>query len=241
MIILYQFPRLSKLPNVSPFCLKVETFLRMMGLPYENCFVMDPRKAPKGKLPYINLSGQIIADSELILDALQNKFGNILDEHLTAEQRALGVLLDNFFSERVYWLMLYFRWQDEEGWRYLKKVFFKRLPWYLRSILPGMIRKKRKAALQAQGMGRHQRDELIFMAEKTIQAIADTLGDKKYFLGEEISSIDAAAFGFLANILWFTLDDPLKKAAQKHQNLREFCDRMWHRFYFEMDQPFQIV
>jgi len=35
MIKLYQFHPAWGLPNPSPFCMKVETYLRMAGLPYE--------------------------------------------------------------------------------------------------------------------------------------------------------------------------------------------------------------
>jgi hypothetical protein len=35
MIKLYQFNAAWGLPNPSPFCMKVETYLRMVSLPYE--------------------------------------------------------------------------------------------------------------------------------------------------------------------------------------------------------------
>ena len=34
MIKLYQFPPAFGLPNASPFCMKLETYLRMAGLPF---------------------------------------------------------------------------------------------------------------------------------------------------------------------------------------------------------------
>ena len=71
MITLYQFSPVWGLPNTSPFCLKVETYLRMTEVPYEIKFVMDPRKSPKGKLPVIKMNGETIPDSELIIDYLK--------------------------------------------------------------------------------------------------------------------------------------------------------------------------
>lgn len=35
---LYQFPRFKYVPSMSPFCLKLETWLRMAEVNYEVCF-----------------------------------------------------------------------------------------------------------------------------------------------------------------------------------------------------------
>ena len=60
---LYQFPPAWGLPNPSPFCMKLEVFLRLAEIPYEVVTWPDPRKAPKGKLPFIEHEGTRIADS----------------------------------------------------------------------------------------------------------------------------------------------------------------------------------
>ena len=68
MLTLYQFEPALGLPNTSPFCMKLETYLRMTGLDYQVDTSADVRKAPKGKLPYIEDQGKIIPDSNFILD-----------------------------------------------------------------------------------------------------------------------------------------------------------------------------
>ncbi|KTC68291.1 hypothetical protein Lbir_2893 [Legionella birminghamensis] len=241
MITLYQFPEMWGLPNVSPFCLKVETYLRMTELPYESRFVRDPRKAPKAKLPFIKCENAIIADSEFIITGLKQKYGDLLDKHLDDGDKALAVLLDNVFSERLYWLIVYFRWQDDNGWKHVKPSFFAGLPGILNLFLPNLIRKKTIKTLYMQGTGRHSREEAMQMARTTIDAIAQFLGDKPYFMGDEVSTIDASAFAFLANIVWAPYDDPLKNMAKKHQNISRFCDKMWRSFFPELKQPFSVV
>jgi glutathione S-transferase len=67
---LFQFPRMFGIPNVSPFCCKLETWLRIAKVPYEVVDTPDPRKGPKGKLPFIEDGGVRIADSSLIVDYL---------------------------------------------------------------------------------------------------------------------------------------------------------------------------
>src|SRR5215467_2268822 len=75
MIKLYQFNPAWGLPNPSPFCMKVETYLRMVGLPYEVVNGAMPFKAPKKKLPYIEDGAQVVADSGFIVDYLKKTYG----------------------------------------------------------------------------------------------------------------------------------------------------------------------
>jgi len=53
MIKLYQFEPAFGLPNASPFCMKLETYLRMAGLAFEIVPRASLFKAPKDKMPYI--------------------------------------------------------------------------------------------------------------------------------------------------------------------------------------------
>lgn len=64
---LFQFPRMFAIPNLSLFCCKLETWLRITRIPYEVVDTPDPRKRPKGKLPFIEEGGVPIADSSRIL------------------------------------------------------------------------------------------------------------------------------------------------------------------------------
>ena len=93
MIKLCQFPPAFGLPNASPFCMKLETWLRMAGLPYECPRGADLRKAPKGKFPYIEDDGVVIADSSFIIDYLTKKYNVTLDAHLTPRQRGEALAL----------------------------------------------------------------------------------------------------------------------------------------------------
>ncbi len=65
MITLRSFGPAFGLPDPSPFVTKAEVLLKMAGLPY----TVDTggfKKAPKGKLPYIDDDGETIADSTFI-------------------------------------------------------------------------------------------------------------------------------------------------------------------------------
>lgn len=231
MITLFQFHRVWGLPNASPFCMKIETYLRMTGLPYETKFVNNPQKSPKRKLPFIKIDGTLYPDSELIIDELKARFGDVLDKELTKEQRALAVLIDLTFSERLYWVEFYQRWQNDAGWAVLKDTMFGKLPSLAKLFVPNMVRKNMLKELDGQGMGRHSPEEVAQLGIKAIDAIAITLGENKYFLGDKPTSIDATAFSFLVNILWTPLNDLFKQHALQLDNLNAYCHRMWDEFY----------
>ena len=57
MITLHQFPPAFGLPNASPFCLKLELYLHMAGLPYRNSYTLELHKTPKGKLLVVKGDG----------------------------------------------------------------------------------------------------------------------------------------------------------------------------------------
>jgi len=231
MITLYQFPAAFGVPNISPFCLKLETFLRLSGLDYQVRSVRDPRKAPKGKLPYIELEGETIADSAIIQRRLAERFPLTLDSHLDAAARGRALAITRLCDEHLALLLLYFRWLDEEGWRQTRASFFGNLPAPLRLALPTLVRRRMRHALWAQGLGRHDTEELLGFAREDLQALADLLGEAPFFGGELPCSADAAAYGTLANLLLCSLDTPLNRLAHEFPVLAAYCDRLRERVW----------
>ena len=93
MIRLHQYPPMFGLPNPSPFCMKLETWLRMTGHPFEIVRVVDPRKGPKGKVPWIEDGGRTVADSAFIIDYIKQAYGDPLDGNRGTEERATSLAL----------------------------------------------------------------------------------------------------------------------------------------------------
>jgi len=231
MLRLFQFPPNFGVPNPSPFCLKVETWLRMAGMDYQVKTVFDPRKAPKGKLPFIELDGRVIADSEIILRTLKAT-GTDLDAHLDAAGRARGLCITRLCDEHLAPLILYFRWVTDAGWVQTRPAFFGKLPAPLQLFVPRMIRNQTRKALRSQGLGRHTPEELLLFAREDLQALSDLLGDSAFFGGEQPCSADAAAYGVLANIILATLETPIgQMARQEFPALVAYCERLRSQFW----------
>jgi glutathione S-transferase len=215
--------------NPSPFCMKVETYLRLAGLPFRAEATL-PFKAPKGKLPFIIESdGRRIPDSGHILAHLEATTGGRLDGGLSPEQRARGHLIRRTCEESLFFVALYGRWFDQPGWSILKPLMFGRMPPLLRWIVPALVRRGLRRDLLGQGTLRHSRDEIYALGCADLDALADSLGERPFFLGERPSSVDACVHAFVANILKPPIDTPLRRHAQRLAALVAFTERMDQR------------
>lgn len=231
MLTLIQYQPAYGLPNASPFCMKVETWLRMAGVDYRTEILHDPRKTPKGKLPCVVFEGHTLADSSFIISTLNKRLGVDLNQHLSDLERAEARAWQALFEEHLYWILLYSRWLDERFWPTTRQVFFGHLPVFIKPVLPPLIRVSIRKQLFAQGIGRHTQDEIYELGNQDIQAIAAFLGDKAFFLGDQPSELDAVAYAFIANVLIPPMDSPLRATAQSLENLQAYCQRMQARYF----------
>jgi glutathione S-transferase len=231
MITLFQFDPAFGLPNASTFCMKVETYLRMAHLDYQVASRANIMKAPKGKMPWIEDDGRVVADSGFIIDYLKDRYGDPLDAHLAPQERAVALAFRRLLEENLYWALLYTRWFTPEGWTLTRGAFFGNLPAVLRDIVPAVARRGMRKELWGHGMGRHGPAEIEAIGTADITALADFLGDKSYCLGEQPASLDASAYAFLANLLWVPLETPLKAHAQRYPQFEAYCQRMKARYY----------
>ncbi len=226
MIRLHQFAPAFGLLNASPFCMKLEVYLRLAGLPYEAVNDGNVMKAPKGKLPYIEDQGAVVADSTFLIDYLKATYGDTLDAAITAEQRAQATAFQRLFEENLYWAVVHTRWAEPAGWARTKAGFFGALPVPLRWLLPPLARRGILGEMRGHGMGRHSQAEIHAIARRDVDAVADFLADKPYMLGPLPTSLDATAYAFLANLLWAPVDSPIRQHAVSRPNLEAYCQRM---------------
>jgi glutathione S-transferase len=89
MVTLNKYVPAWGLSDFSPFCVKVETYLRMTKVPFR-VVVADGRKAPKQKLPVIEDGGKIVCDSRDIIDHGAEEIDKRLCQALDAVSFQLG-------------------------------------------------------------------------------------------------------------------------------------------------------
>ena len=98
---LVTLPAAFGLRNVSPFCVKAEMLLAQLGEPFTKSEIVDPRKAPKGKLPYLVENGRRIADSELIAHHLDARSGGAVFGTLPPRANAQGLAFTRLVEDHL--------------------------------------------------------------------------------------------------------------------------------------------
>ncbi|XP_072355689.1 failed axon connections homolog [Scyliorhinus torazame] len=232
-IILHQFSRPEcEVPSLSPFCLKMETYLRMADLPYQNYF--DGKLSPQGKMPWIEYNHQKVSGTEFIIDFLQDKLGVNLNKHLDSGERAVARAITKMMEEHFYWAIVYCQWIDNlHETRKILSVsgpFSGFLKWILCHLTRGIVKRE----MYGQGIGRFSKEEIYTLMEKDMRSLSVILGDKKYIMGPRPSTVDAAVFGQLAQAMW-TLPGsrPERLIRDELINLAMYCERIKRRFWPE--------
>jgi glutathione S-transferase len=218
-------------PSVSPFCLKLDAFLRMTGIPHKAVIAPTPFAAPKRKAPWIEHEGKAIGDSGFIIDYLRKRFDVDPEAHLSASERATGHALRRLIEENLYWTMVYDRWIVDPNWKIFRDVVLGGVPIPMRYAIAPVARNGVRKQLRGHGIGLHTADEIHAIGQRDITALSDALGEKPYFLGTQPTEIDAVAYGQLANIMNVPIASPVKDEARSRPNLVAFVNRFRDRYY----------
>nr|XP_023682351.1 failed axon connections homolog isoform X1 [Paramormyrops kingsleyae] len=238
-IILHQFSRpKSGAPSLSPFCLKMETYLRMVDLPYQNYF--DGKLSPQGQMPWIEYNHEEVSGTEFIIDFLEEKLGVDLNKSLNPQERAVSRAITKMVEEHFYWTIAYCQWVDnlEETQKMLAVTgpLSDLLKWILSHLTGGIVRRE----MYGHGIGRFSKEEVYTLMEKDMRTLATLLGDKKYIMGPKLSTLDATVFGHLAQAMW-TLPGTRPERLIKGEliNLAMYCERIrrkfWPEWYVDID------
>lgn len=235
MITLYAAgPLLPGLPDPSPFVSKAEVLLKMSGLPYRTARA-DFGKAPKGKIPYIaDGDGPLMGDSTLIRWYLEDKYGIDFDPGLSAAEKATAWAFEKMGEEHLYWGVVHARWMNKANFDKGPRQFFAGIPAAVRPVVLTIVRRQVKRALAAHGLGRHSDAEIVRLATRDIDALADFLGDKPWLMGEAPCGADASVWSTVAGLLYPLFDTPLRTAAERHGNLVTYRDRGMARWFPEI-------
>ncbi|MBK7962580.1 MAG: glutathione S-transferase family protein [Bdellovibrionales bacterium] len=226
MIHLYQWPPGRKIPNLGPFCMKLEAYLRISGLEHRVISTTSLSKSPKKTMPFAEIDGQLISDSQVIIEILEKRSPRPMDFHLNAEQRAHAVAYRGMLETHLVPILVHFRWVEEAGWAQFGPRVFGKVPALIRPLISGHMRRQVIKRLNSLGVSRHSVSELCEFAQADISAVANLLGTKQFVFGSEVSTLDLVIFSVIGNILEGDVDMPLIDIVKGHQNLVDHMHRV---------------
>lgn len=226
MITLVTLPPAFGLRNVSPFCLKVEMAMKHLGIEFNHEVEQDPRKAPKGKLPYMLIDGERIADSELIFERLNDMTQGKLFEGLSPEEKATGVAFTRLAEDHLYWMGVASRWLDDAWFPNIVRDFFGFVPGLIRGFAAKGAQKSVRQTYDLQGLGRHTLEEQKGFARRDLQAINDVVSRHHYIVGARLTAFDFVVAGMLSGFLDNQPATWLTNIANEFPTLREYVERI---------------
>jgi glutathione S-transferase len=223
MITLYQYPPAYDVPtSVSPYCTKVELYLRLTDRDYETALGSN-LKSPNKAVPYVRWpDGEVSAESDAIIERLE-KQGPSLDEGLASADSTRGHELVGLAQGVLYYGCLHSRFGEPDCWPIQKQTIRKLVPALLAPIAAPIIRHLQVKKCRANGVGGEHGYGKV---EDAINQLAEALGDKPYMLGEGPRTADCAVWANLLGCAATTVDSPVRRAARGNERLMAYVARL---------------
>lgn len=236
MITVYGYVPAWDLPDISPYVTKLVNYMTFAGLEFtwqaQNLATLDD-DSPFGKLPYIvDEDGTKVGDSNRIIEYLKDKYGDPLDGDQSPEEAAQALAFNRLIEESLYWSGVI-----QPRWRYPDQ-FEIYIPYIVAGAEVGpelrealmAFRDRIVAEFDGQGMGRRPDDEVFAFLKADVDALSTFLGDKPYFMGDKLRSIDASVYSTLRHITDVPWDWPGRPYTQGKANLVEYTARLRDEF-----------
>ena len=225
-MILHTLPPAFEQRNPSPFCLKTEMALTHLGLDFTVHESLELNKAPKRKMPWLEDDGVIIADSDLILEHLDNKTNGGLFGHLSAQQVGVGTAFVRLAEDHLYWFIVASRWLTDDWFIHVKRDFFGSMPAPLGWLVSRMARKQMRQTYNLHGLGRHSPAEQEQLLRADLDAIAGQVSKRGFIVGNELSAFDFGVAAMLAAGMDNKPDTWVSVIANEYPALRDYIEKV---------------
>ncbi|CAJ0566841.1 unnamed protein product, partial [Mesorhabditis spiculigera] len=233
LVILHQFPRSPFVPNLSPFCLKIETFLRLYNIKYE-LKESWTNHTDKGQLPYIELNGERISESQVIIFKLVKHFR--VKENISPRDAAIGRAVDRMLDGSTFYTLMNDKMLNNQAFM-SREVTGLKVPGILGKFVASRFANKLKARIMV-GAGNLTNDDLMEVMKRDLRACADLLGDKPFLLGSRMTMVDCTLFGHLASTYYLPFPQHIQELLDHdHQNLKNYVERIRDTVYYDIPKP----
>jgi glutathione S-transferase len=217
--------------RLSPFVEKVYRGLKLKQLPFQQHEPHNPLEVRRnnpitGKMPALDLNGQRLFDSTLILRTLDEFKPDppflSPNPQVAAHQR----LLEDWADESLYWYGMALRWTIPANASRTVELISRNLLPILRPVVKILAPRFVASQTHAQGTGRLPKDVLLHELNGHLDNLVRLLGAGPFFFAAPQPSIaDLAVFGQLG-FLHSPVTPEGTSAVEARPELIEFCQRL---------------
>jgi len=233
-VYLYQSSRTPQIPSISPQELKLESWLKLHGISYENVDHKAKLTSKRGTLPFIELNGEEVTDAATF-QTLSEKFGKDMSAHLTQEQKNVEHAMIKMVENHLFWAIMQWRTSIADN---TLKAYNIHLPTFLASKAPlGLLNlhfkfnicKKVRKQVKSQGF-----QDIEQLGKNDLDVLSAMLGENEFLFGDEPAILDLVVYSHLAQLVMVMeeypcpLRDFLKESCKNLVGLvNRMKDRCW--------------
>ena len=202
-------------------------------------------KSKKGQLPFIELNGEEIPDSDVILKKLSEKFQD-LNDGLTAEQKIQSHATESMLNNHTSWVVRYWRYSHPDEFLAnsqldIKKTVNSKLPARLLDLLFRWNFKRNQSAAVSHGIGRNSPEEVLERGKEDLKSLSDLLGTEDYFFGKQIHQLDVVAFAHISQFVFVSFGGIKEWMETETPNLISFVNRIKEKYWPDWDEICQTL
>ncbi|KAI1817276.1 hypothetical protein GGS20DRAFT_58843 [Poronia punctata] len=253
----------------SPYVTKLEARLRFGGLSDYITEAGSPRSAPRGKIPYIQLSPSpsssnstvvhVLSDSTLITKSLcEADILPDLSAGLSPIQRASDLALRALLEDKLAFYNSWERWT--QNYHQMRDHVLSPIPYPIRIVIGLLAYRRTITTLHGQGTGRLAPDEIVMFRGEIWQSFSDLLldsrskqkrkgegegegedGEEPFWVlgGDDPTDADASLFGFVCSALICTAGPDSQVEVKSLPVLVDYACRI-QRKYFPEYEPLPV-
>ncbi|MCF4099513.1 hypothetical protein [Maritalea mediterranea] len=219
------------LPTSGPFALKLLAWLNAHKIDYQFEAEMNTGKGPKGKSPWVEMEGNLIADSDVIIRSIAKTKAIDLHQDLMDPQIAAGHSLKVAFEERFHQILEWELFETPQGLAFIKQAIAGSVPAPLAPIIFMLVKRQFTKQLYARGISRHSQTHIVQLGDDLLTALesfikaggfartVDPQSQKQYPQIEELS-----VYGQLAPMRHWTMATPVAQLVKERKTLTSWVD-----------------
>ena len=188
-MILHQYPGGDGLTSLSPPCVKIEMALRRIGAEHRvvvcRSSLEAKRVSPSGRLPVLELDGERLFDSQVILDELERRHPESDLFPREPRERTVDRLWEHYVNDNLYWHGVYMRWVAPETSARMVSATFGRMPFYMRWLVRATFLPSLRARAKGQGIAAKSPESVVRGIERGFDMLEAGLDGGPFLQGRD--------------------------------------------------------